>query len=1170
MRKNHHGKNDRLVKRVFALCLALAVICTCLVPVFATEGLIDPQVNQEASRPVDDGEASYPDDEVAGFGGDEAAGFGEPREVYDEGEAAGFGEDEVATRPVEGGEDNLDGGPNVKETEWGTVIEYGPSSSTGTDPEPETQWSGEDDVVEKPDDKVVVSGDEIKKLQDMVVYRFWLKELNANDLQDITAQAQINNMTESEYLARNGEVLWNLYFIQAVPRAETIADYSSYINTPSSNRDPKGELRLFDYWYTLDEFGNRVRLNLTDPTSNILDDKTTTVNVYAAWKDGTVGSDEEEDVDHEDLVDKNPVPVDLTAKASASYEDEEGNEKTTTLPVEVKNLPSAAHSLSVIHMGDDDMESFYKSHEDSFGEMMPILGLKISPKNAKGEKVQPAKGQKAVVTISGLDKLPAMEGATADTLKVFHETSDGNVEILDVLTYTNGTLTFETTSFSPFVLVRTDGYAVDTLDINNITKVSIKDDIANSGHYVLKIIADGKDYEGEEAGMLLKKNGFTVTWQRAGTVVDRIEKTNGVYSREENGGWVDVVYTDGANLTYTVTIAKDTQSLNDSLTVNYNDELKNGGFEDVHSNGTDQINADAAPNLVWKTTAMTGGQYKIEIGNTSTYDTKEHYELQANGNKWEKVQLSNTAKAYGCASANNGDQFAELNAEGAGALYQDVLTKPGQPMNWRFFHRARTRKGHDSQSDNVIQSGTDTMAMVIAPLELVKDVTTQAQLENLLARCPNKNGENPITENKKTYTVYVYEATAAIEDLSGYRKWSLIDMYAKYSTSSWTESNGTYKIPDGQYLTRFFFAAISTASGNSEKAKTMGNLLDDVWFSQNVAPPTPGTGRVTVTKKFYGLTEAEARTLGNSGFISYDRSVAHHGIADQALTAVDFSHGSWTSGCYDENGPYVSVSYVFDEAVEANTDYTYYFKENLSKANVSGYDLTRTLVNGADGTDGSVTMNKEHSNQSITFSNFYKKNTTDVTITKQVTGLLGDTNKDFEFRVSITRNGADCSAGVTAKKGDQMVSLTNFTLKHNETVTLENVPIGVTITVTEVTPGEHYNVSATGHSGEQNGGNNVIFTYVAAANTATASDADEADLMLLSMDEDTAVDADGDAVAYDVGARVKNNQIIVTNHATLIPDTGVLLDTLPYIVILAVVAGGVALLMLRKHRKEDD
>lgn len=1168
MRKNHHGKKDRLVKRVFALCLALAVICTCLVPVFATEGLIDPHVNQEASRPVDDGEASYPDDEFAGFGEEEAT------RPVDGGEAAGFGEDEVATRPVEGGEDNLDGGPSVKETEWGTVIEYDTSTSTSTDPSSstETQWSGEDDVVEKPDDKVVVSGDEIKKLQDMVVYRFWLRELNANDLQDITAQAQINNMTESEYLARNGEVLWNLYFIQAVPRAETIADYSSYIENPSSNRDPKGELRQFDYWYTLDEFGNRVRLNLTDPTSNILDDKTTTVNVYAAWKDGTVGSDEEEDVDHEDLVDKNPVPVDLTAKAPASYVDEEGNPKTTTLPVEVKNLPSAAHSLSVIHMGDDDMENFYESHEDSFGEMMPILGLKISPKNAKGNTVQPAKGDVATVTVSGLDKLPAMEGATANTLKVLHETSDGNVEILDVLTYTNGTLTFETSSFSPFVVVRTDGYAVDTLDINNITNVSIKDDIANSGHYILQIIADGKDYEGAEAGELLKDNGFTVTWEKGGTVVNRLEITNGVYSREENGGWVDVVYTDGANLTYTVTIAKGTQSLNDSLTVNYNDELKNGGFEDVHSNGTDQIDADAVPNLVWKTTAVTGGLHKIEIGNADkNLPMTSVYELQANGDNWKNVELSRTAKAYGCAGANTDNQFAELNAEGAGALYQDVLTKPGQEMNWRFFHRARTRRGDKDQSSSVIQSGTDTMAMVIAPLELVKDVTTQDQLEALLAKCPNKNGENPITENKKTYTVYVYEATAAIKDLSGYRKWGGRNWYAKYSTSSWTESNGTYKIPDGQYLTRFFFAAISTASGNSEKAKTMGNLLDDVWFSQNVAPPTPGTGRVTVTKRFYGLTRAEAETLVNSdsGFISYGRSVAVRGIADQALTTVDFSNGLWGNG-YDENGAYVSVSHVFNEVVDANTDYIYSFAENVSKANVRGYDLTRTLVDGVKGTTGSVTMNKENNNQSITFSNFYKKNTTDVTITKQVTGLLGDTNKGFTFNVSIKKNGADCT-GVTAKKGDQTVSdLTNFTLKHNETVTLENVPIGATITVTEVTPGAHYKVSATGQNGEKDGSSDVAFTYVAVANTAAASDADEADLMLLSMDEDTAVDADGDAVAYDSGIEVDNNQIIVTNHCGLLPDTGVLLDTLPYIVILAVVAGGVALLMLRKHRKEDD
>lgn len=472
MRKNHHGKKDRLVKRVFALCLALAVICTCLVPVFATEASSSLQVNQEVSRPVEDGEATYPDgdeaaypdEEAAGLDGDfpavedgEAAGFGEPREVYDDSETTSSSGSSSGNYTVEEKDDALV-----------YVLNPDPSSSTGTDPV--TQWSGEDDVVEKPDDKVVVSGDEIKKLQDMVVYRFWLKELNTLDLQDIATKAQNDNMTESEYLARNGEVLWNLYFIQAVPRAETIADYSSYIENPSSNRDPKGELRLFDYWYTLDEFGNRVRLNLTDPTSNILDDKTTTVNVYAAWKDGTVGSDEEKPVDHEDLVDKNPVPVNLTAKAAASYEDEEGELKTTTLPVEVKNLPSAAHSLSVIHMGDESMTEFCNTYKSKLQGMEPLLGLKISPKNAKGEKVQLAEGEKATVTVSGLNKLPdiaAMDevGAlNADALKVLHKKDDGSVETLDVLSYQNGTLTFETTSFSPFVLALTGGYDTELLD----------------------------------------------------------------------------------------------------------------------------------------------------------------------------------------------------------------------------------------------------------------------------------------------------------------------------------------------------------------------------------------------------------------------------------------------------------------------------------------------------------------------------------------------------------------------------------------------------------------------------------------------------------------------------------------------------------------------------------
>ena len=1032
MRKNHHGKKDRLVKRVFALCLALAVICTCLVPVFATEGLIDPQVHQEASRPVDDSEASYPDDEFAGFGEEEAT------RPVDGGEAAGFGEDEVAARPVEGGEDNLDGGPNVKETEWGTVIEYDTSTSTSTDPSSstETQWSGEDDVVEKPDDKVVVSGDEIKKLQDMVVYRFWLKELNTLDLQDITAQAQINNMTESEYLARNGEVLWNLYFIQAVPRAETIADYSSYINTPSSNRDPKGELRLFDYWYTLDEFGNRVRLNLTDPTSNILDDKTTTVNVYAAWKDGTVGSDEEEDVDHEDLVDKNPVPVDLETKASASYVDEEGNPKTTTLPVEVKNLPSAAHSLSVIHMGDDDMESFYESHEDSFGEMMPILGLKISPKNANGKKVQPAEGQKATVTISGLDKLPEMEGATASTLKVLHETSDGNVEILDVLTYTNGTLTFETSSFSPFVVVRTDGYDTELLD----ERTSYADETGYTVKVNKTISINGKSgqnhyWSSSESGVATvsyKDNKATITGVSKGTVtiIHKYEYKKYPWS--------------------------DPEERSQSFTVTVEDWYDKAGLYIMYD---PEAKPDSNDTTMWTGVVTVGGEHaKLGDLNGATWT----------GNR--NIFFRN----IGGADSDTAKQYIKYWPDGAAYNGPRVL-EPGN-----LFRQT--------------------------------DVTYNGKSATL---------ENMIFEMYKGKLVTMYTD-------NGYSEAQANDIVKQLKASDITFTITPHKISKDNWE--------SDPTNPRKHIDCTVTVTCDKTFTAKFNVKKPGeSGYTTVNSKLYLWKDNEANTV-----IQYvnDDTVPHE---------INEKDGSkWVfDGWYPENedgtGPNLKTPIQDNE-------WPYTVKQN---------ELTNY---GGD--------------RVVNFYAHYKKATSNVTITKQVTGLLGDTNKDFEFRVNITQNGVDCT-GVTANKNGAAVSLNDgFTLKHGETVTLENVPIGATIKVTEKIPGEHYTVSATGYENSGlNGGSDVTFTYKVAAantNTATVSDTGEVELMLLSMDEDTVEGTDGEAVAYDTGTTVTNNNIIVTNHCGLMPDTGVLLDTLPYIVILAVVAGGVALLMLRKHRKEDD
>lgn len=1017
MRKNHHGKKDRLVKRVFALCLALAVICTCLVPVFATEGLIDPQVNQEASRPVDDGEASYPDDEFAGFGEEEAT------RPVDGGEAAGFGEEE-ASRPVEGGEDNLDGGPTVTDSEWGTVIEYGPSSSTGTDPEPETQWSGEDDMVEKPDDKVVVSGDEIKKLQDMVVYRFWLKELNANDLQDITAQAQINNMTESEYLARNGEVLWNLYFIQAVPRAETIADYSSYINTPSSNRDPKGELRQFDYWYTLDEFGNRVRLNLTDPTSNILDDKTATVNVYAAWKDGTVGSDEEEDVDHEDLVDKNPVPVDLAAKASASYEDEDGNTKSVNLPVEVKNLPSAAHSLSVIHMGDDDMESFYESHEDSFGEMMPILGLKISPKNAKGETVQPAKGQKATVTVSGLDALPEMEGATADTLKVFHETSDGNVEILDVLTYTNGTLTFETSSFSPFVL------ALEYPDQGS-------EDFDSDGIEIVSIEIDGVEYPNVNDGIA------TISSIQGDTKVPV-----------------------GATITL--------HSNNGKSTYYHKWIVTKGTAEFV---GSVEGRGDKYKTVKLKLTTACHVQIKHRYG-------KAKNEL-TNGDTLDDIEVVDTTTTSSCNLY----------------VYTQVLGYSGDYYGNKAENKAWNGMAVGTIS-NVVSPSTYKERTSIYD---TADIDTKLGTEIIV-----DSGQFPVIPIKQDgkYKDYYYESLPK----------EIEDEIKKDPTKA--NNVGTYTIE--------WYEVVAVGGANTGK-----NGKDGDWTGEeNYKPkytngiyksPISSVSDKKMTYHLDGLIVLHDTTHINVQFKVQD-------VGKDTFALVRDYGGAFT---VPSTGSSISLSNIdrpdVPRAGQTQAEYP------LTKPTADGtiYKFYGWYTNQDCTADSKFDFDEDTIAKDTTFYAKYVPASANLTISKTVTGKLGDTNKAFTFTITkadgtaanITNTNIEISEADRAKvewKGNGQ-----FTLKDGASITFKNLPSGEYKVIEDSYT--HYETS-----------------YVV----------------------DSKTPENGQEARVTIGTDAKT--LAFTNHCTLFPDTGVLLDTLPYIVILAVVAGGVALLMLRKRRKEDD
>ena len=172
-----------------------------------------------------------------------------------------------------------------------------------------------------------------------------------------------------------------------------------------------------------------------------------------------------------------------------------------------------------------------------------------------------------------------------------------------------------------------------------------------------------------------------------------------------------------------------------------------------------------------------------------------------------------------------------------------------------------------------------------------------------------------------------------------------------------------------------------------------------------------------------------------------------------------------------------------------------------------------------------------------TFYAKYVPASANLTVTKTVTGKLGDINKAFTFTIikadGTSANITDANVEISEADSAKVEWLRNgkFTLKDGASITFKNLPSGEYKILEEDYTGEKYETSwQIGTDGEVQEKNS----------TATVT---------IGTTEQT---------------------VHFTNHRTLEPDLGVLLDTLPYIVILAVVAGGVALLMLRKHRKEDD
>ena len=526
---------------------------------------------------------------------------------------------------------------------------------------------------------------------------------------------------------------------------------------------------------------------------------------------------------------------------------------------------------------------------------------------------------------------------------------------------------------------------------------AVTDSIADDGCFHLSVT--GADGEAISADALLA-GGYTILWRKNGTEVVRTEITTDTYNLAENGAWINVVFDRGANAAYTVEVLRDGVTVGTaSADCPYSAALVNGSFEspampqDVFQYGEwagiRQLGQGSVPG--WRTTALDGS---IEIGNVTVLGNSRGYISADN-------TVTGTGYWYHCESAVLGDQIAELNGTQAGALYQDVLTEPGSAMHWGLSHRGR--------------EGTDTMALVIAPYLDVKNVTTQAQLLAYIASSP---------------------ANAMIRTFS--------------DAQSWGSYGGTMTVPEGQYLTRYFFVALQTASGDD----TVGNLLDNVWYSTEVPPPVPGKGQIDVVKNIYGLTLSQVRTaFAGRAFLF---SSAGGGVE----TGLVFP--AWEERTDESGETYLTASYVLNN-LDAGSAYT--FREDAEIAALDGYDLTL-----AEDASQSVTVRKNET-AAVTFTNIYRPNEAAVTVSKSVTGCLGDREKEFSFVLESVYDGE--------------TQRFSFTLSDGESYVSPPLPIGAAVTVTEADYApQGYSAACRVGDGALSAGRSVSLTVSAEGNTA--------------------------------------------------------------------------------------
>lgn len=302
------------------------------------------------------------------------------------------------------------------------------------------------------------------------------------------------------------------------------------------------------------------------------------------------------------------------------------------------------------------------------------------------------------------------------------------------------------------------------------------------------------------------------------------------------------------------------------------------------------------------------------------------------------------------------------------------------------------------------------------------------------------------------------------------------------------------------------------------------------------------TSTITITKVFKDSNggTSPAETFKFSAFEEVDikeNAAASFPSTKPSITNITYSEGAATA---DGSGTGTATATITLPAFEAVGIYTYKFNEVAGTSAGVSYNeddlfLVVSVIQDANNKIRVAAVHCEGSHdpgeygvtpKTDEFENTYESGT--LAVSKTVTGNMGDVDKYFDVTVTFTpASGETINSTITYTGGQyaQAVTVTDNTatiqVKNGDTVTFSNIPEGVTWKVQEA------DYSTEGYNA----------TYSTETDNIDAGDADTC---------------------------------TITNNKDATIDTGISMDSLPYIVIIALVAVAAAAFFMRRRRSADE